>query len=126
MLYEVITYRYFDGDVQYPFAYGLSYVDFDYSWTQAPAKKYKTSDKISISVNVKNTGEMDAKEVVPVFISYPNLDRMPVKELKQFTKKQIAAGGSQIINFEIPVWDLAKWDEHCQDWTVYPGEYEIT
>lgn len=119
------TYRYFKGDVQYPFGYGLSYVDFDYSWKQAPAKKYKTGDKISISVEVKNTGKMDAKEVVPVFISYPDLDRMPIKELKQFTKKEIAAGGSQIISFEIPVWDLAKWDEHCQDWTVYPGNYEI-
>jgi len=119
------TYRYFDGDVQYPFAYGLSYVDFDYAWAQAPGKKYKSSDKISVSVTVKNTGDMDAKEVVPVFISYPDVERMPGKELKQFTKTEIPAGGSQTISFEIPVWDLAKWDEHCQDWTVYPGEYEI-
>ena len=119
------TYRYFDGEVQYPFAYGLSYVDFDYQWKQAPAKKYKSSDKISISVTVKNTGDRNAKEVVPVFISYPKLDRMPIKELKQFTKKEIAAGSSQTISFEIPVWDFAKWDDSCQDWKVYPGEYEV-
>ncbi|WP_163717812.1 glycoside hydrolase family 3 N-terminal domain-containing protein [Mangrovibacterium lignilyticum] len=119
------TYRYFDGEVQYPFAYGLSYVTFDYTWKQAPAKKYKTGDKISLSVTVKNTGEMDAKEVVPVFISYPSADRMPVKELKQFTKKEITAGGEQTISFEIPVWDLAKWDESCGDWKVFPGDYEV-
>ena len=119
------TYRYFDGEVQYPFAYGLSYVDFDYQWDKKPAKKYKADEKVSFSVTVKNTGNMDAKEVVPVFVTYPKLNRMPVKELKQFAKKEITAQGTAIITFQIPVWDLAKWDESCGDWKVYEGDYSI-
>lgn len=119
------TYRYFEGVPQYPFAYGLSYADFAYLWKTAPAKKYKTGDKISITVEVTNTGKQMAKEVIPVFIGFPKTEGMPLTELKQFTKKEIAAGSTQTVSFDIPVWDLAKWDEGCGDWKVYPGEYEI-
>lgn len=119
------TYRYFDGETQFPFAFGLSYVNFGYDWDSAPAKKYKSSDIIKLSVRVSNLGEMNAKELVPVFIGFPQTEGMPYKELKQFVKKEIAAGSTTTIQFEIPVWDLAKWDESCQDWKVFPGDYEI-
>lgn len=119
------TYRYFDGETQFPFAFGLSYVDFGYDWESAPAKKYKSSDSIQLSVRVSNLGEMSAKELVPVFIGFPETEGVPYKELKQFAKKEIAAGSSELIQFEIPVWDLAKWDESCSEWKVFPGDYEI-
>ncbi|WP_423129400.1 glycoside hydrolase family 3 N-terminal domain-containing protein [Gaoshiqia sp. Z1-71] len=120
------TYRYFDGDVYYPFAYGLSYVDFRYSWNEKPQKKYKTGDTIRFSVAVQNTGTMSAKEAIPVFVSYPDLDRMPLKELKNFTKVAILPGDQVMVDFSIPVDELAKWDESCQEWKVYDGVYRIS
>ncbi len=120
------TYRYFSGEVQYPFGYGLSYVDFTYNWVKKPKPVYKgTSDTISFEVTVKNNGNMDAKEAVQVYIGYPHLDGMPIKELKQFRKVSVPKGNEVLVTFSIPVWELAKWDESCHDRNLYRGDYTV-
>ena len=119
------TYRYFNGKVEYPFAYGLSYVSFDYSWKEQPLKKYSATDEIELIIAVRNDGKMDAKEMVPVFVGYPSIDEMPIEELKQFRKVNIPAGKTRIVHFSVPVDELSKWDESAQLWRVYPGNYEI-
>jgi len=53
------TYRYYDGPVQYPFGYGLSYTSFAYSWEQQPKNSYAVKDTISVAVAVSNNGSMD-------------------------------------------------------------------
>ncbi len=119
------TYRYFDGDVQYPFGYGLSYGDFSYSWSEAPQKKYKKGDHINFSVTVANASNYDAKEVVQAYIQYPNMERMPLKELKGFEKTMVKANGSTEVAFSIPTEELRKWDLQKSAWKVYPGMYQL-
>lgn len=119
------TYRYFDGDVQYPFGFGLGYVDFNYSWTQKPASSCKSGDTVRFQVEVESTGSLAALEVVQVYVSYPEVGGMPRRELKQFAKVEVGAGGKSLVDFSIPVWDLAKWDKSCSDWKVYEGEYHV-
>ena len=80
------TYRYFNGAVQYPFGFGLSYSSFQYDWAKKPKAQYSSADKIDISVAIKNTGSMQAAEVVQAYIEYPDLEGMPLKELKAFKK----------------------------------------
>ncbi len=119
------TYRYFSGPVQYPFGFGLSYTSFHYQPKQAPEKKYSTKDTIAVSVNVKNTGKMDGDEVVQAYIEYPQIDRMPLKELKGFKRITVAKGGEQIATIKIPVKDLQKWDMKTHGWKTYQGDYKL-
>jgi beta-glucosidase len=119
------TYRYFQGRMQYPFGYGLSYTSFDYTWLKQPKADITLKDSISFSIKIKNTGNYDGEEVVQAYIEYPNLERMPVKELKAFKKAAIRKGEESIITITIPVTELKKWDLLHQEWKLYAGEYHL-
>jgi beta-glucosidase len=119
------TYRYFNGKVQYPFGYGLSYTTFTYTWGKQPDKVRSLKDSIVFSVAIKNTGAMDGDEVAQAYIQYPSFERMPIKELKAFKRVQIQTGGESIVQFAIPVKELQKWDIKQKQWKLYPGTYRI-
>ncbi|CAM3742742.1 glycoside hydrolase family 3 N-terminal domain-containing protein [Mucilaginibacter galii] len=119
------TYRYFKGAVQYPFGFGLSYTTFNYDWKDVPKQKYVLKDSLTFSVTVNNTGKIDADEVVQAYIQYPNLERMPVKELKAFKRITVSQGQQQTVNLTIPVKELQKWDMKSHKWRLYPGIYQL-
>jgi len=119
------TYRYFKGKTEYPFGYGLSYTKFDYNWHTAPAKEYRSKDTIRVAVAVKNTGAFDGDEVVQAYITYPDMERMPVKELKAFKRVHVSKGGEATAILEIPVTELQKWDLQQHHWKLYKGTYKI-
>jgi len=116
------TYRYFNGKVQYPFGYGMSYSTFDYQWDRQPIV---SKDSIGFSVSVRNTGKYNADEVVQVYIHYPAMADMPVKELKGFKRLSLAVNEAGIANFNIPLSEIQKWDEAKREWTLVPGDYSI-
>jgi len=119
------TYRYYDGPVQYPFGFGLSYTSFAYSWADGPGRVRSLQDTLVFSVNIKNTGAMGSDEVAQVYIQYPAIGRMPLKELKSFKRIYIEKNGMQTIEFRIPVAELQKWDLAQRKWRLYPGNYSI-
>jgi beta-glucosidase len=119
------TYRYYNGPVQYPFGFGLSYTTFEYANQGAMKSKYKKTDTLTVNLQVKNTGKMDGDEVVQAYIEYPQLDRMPVKELKSFKRVTVTKGTSQSVTVKIPVKELQKWDLQTHGWKVYPGSYKL-
>ncbi|HEY9197552.1 MAG TPA: glycoside hydrolase family 3 C-terminal domain-containing protein, partial [Mucilaginibacter sp.] len=119
------TYRYFNGAVQYPFGFGLSYTTFGYETISGPLKQYTAKDTINVTVKVKNTGSTDADEVVQAYVKYPTLERMPLKELKGFKRLSIAKGGEKQVNIKIPVQELQKWDLQKHNWKLYPGNYKL-
>jgi beta-glucosidase len=119
------TYRYYNGPVQYPFGFGLSYTSFTYSLSNQLKSTYKKADTITVAVNVKNTGKMNGDEVVQAYIEYPKLDRMPLKELKSFKRVSIAKNNQETVTLKIPVQDLQKWDLTTHKWKIYPGKYKL-
>lgn len=119
------TYRYFGGQVQYPFGFGMSYTSFEYQSQAAPAKQFKLKDTLAVAINVKNTGKVNGDEVVQAYIEYPNIERMPLKELKGFKRVSVASGSSQSVAIKIPISDLQKWDMKKHSWQLYPGEYKL-
>ena len=119
------TYRYFKGPVQYSFGFGLSYTTFAYQWQQRPAARYTAKDSISFTVQVNNTGAMDADDVLQAYIQYPRTDRMPLRELKGFKRVSVEKGSSQNVTITIPVKELQKWDLKNNQWQLYSGEYKI-
>lgn len=119
------TYRYYEGAVAYPFGFGMSYVNFEYQLKSKPQSQYHLQDTIHASVVITNNGNMDADEVVQAYIEYPNLERMPIKELKYFKKITISKGASMNTNIAIPVNELQKWDLSKNKWVLYPGKYKL-
>ncbi|MES1225507.1 MAG: glycoside hydrolase family 3 C-terminal domain-containing protein, partial [Bacteroidota bacterium] len=119
------TYRYYSGKVQYPFGYGLSYTSFNYEWAKMPATTATSKDSLSFSVKVNNSGHYDGDEVVQVYIKYPPVERMPVKELKAFKRVHTTKAGTAVADFYIPVSDLQKWDLQKHQWKLYSGNYTV-
>lgn len=119
------TYRYYDGKVQYPFGFGLSYTSFEYVWNKQPGKINSLKDTLTFSATIKNIGKMNGDEVLQVYIQYPNQERMPLKELKAFKRISIAKGNQQTVQLKIPAQELQKWDLKEHQWKLYPGDYTI-
>ncbi len=110
-----VGYRYFEtipkayDKVNYPFGYGLSYTDFQWS-VQSIAEH---DSNIRIRVNVNNTGNMDGKEVIQIYVGAPQgVLGKPAKSLIAFQKTRLLkVGESQIVNFEFPVDSMASYDD---------------
>ena len=122
-----VGYRYFDSfevPVSYPFGFGLSYTSFEYSNPKIAEK----GDVYEISVDVKNTGNLDGKEVVELYVSAPDnkAANKPVKELKAYAKtKALKAGESETVILTVNAPDLASFDEAASAWVVAEGEYQF-
>ena len=120
------TYRYYNGPVQYPFGFGLSYTEFSYHMQQAPQKTYTAKDTISWVVSVFNDGARTGDEVVQAYIEYPSGPRMPLRELRTFRRTPaIPPAHSVDIRMSIPVSELQKWDLPTGKWKGYPGTYHL-
>jgi beta-glucosidase-like glycosyl hydrolase len=120
------TYWYFRKDVSYEFGYGLSYTIFEYSNFKIDKGAITPNDKVTVSVDVKNTGNVDGDEVVQVYLKTPDspasLDR-PIKRLKGFRKVTIAAGQAKTVAIDIDCSDLWFWDSAKKRITFDPGKY---
>ncbi|MFV0328937.1 MAG: glycoside hydrolase family 3 C-terminal domain-containing protein [Dysgonomonas sp.] len=106
------TYRYFDGQVLYPFGYGLSYTKFEYAPIQMPSS-VKAGDNVKVSVNVKNAGKTDGEEVVQLYISYPDgKGQIPLQALKGFERISLKAGESKNVEFNLSPRELGLVDDN--------------
>lgn len=121
-------YRYystFNVPVSYEFGYGLSYTTFELSGLKLSSAKF--GSRLTATLEVKNTGKTDGKDVVQLYISAPgkNLDK-PAFELKGFKKtKLLKPGESQLISFEITRNDLASFNPEISSWIIEKGRYTI-
>ncbi len=122
-----VGYRYFDSfnvPVSYPFGYGLSYTNFEYS----NAKVSQKGDEYNVSVEIKNTGKTAGKEVVELYVAAPNSkeNNKPVKELKAYAKTALLnAGEKAVVTLTVNASDLASYDEDNSQWKVDEGEYQF-
>ncbi|MFI3206205.1 MAG: glycoside hydrolase family 3 C-terminal domain-containing protein, partial [Clostridia bacterium] len=120
------TYQYFKGKVRYPFGYGLSYTDFEYSDLHIDRKTVSPDDTIKISFNVTNIGDVDGYEVAQVYVKSPNAgtaDR-PFKQLRGFDKKMIKSGETVRFEIDLPVYKMYFFDNE-QHMIFDQGEYII-
>lgn len=128
-----VGYRYFETvpgkseRVVYPFGYGLSYTTFEFTDAEAA----ENDGEITVSVNVKNTGKRDGKEVVQVYYSAPKGKMTkPALELAAFAKtKLLKPGEMQTIVLKYAVKDMASYDDMgdvCKSaWVLEAGEYKV-
>ena len=122
-----VGYRWFDYkkiEPMFPFGHGLSYTTFDVSDVEVtsadPACWY-------VSAKVTNTGKVAGREVVQVYVSYPEakVERC-VKDLRGFAKtKLLKPGESEVVKVELSISDFAYFDELTHQFTTDPGKYDI-
>ena len=120
------TYWYFKNDVSYEFGYGLSYTTFDYSNFSIDKNNITPNDKVTVSFDVTNTGEVDGDEIAQVYVKTPDspasLER-PVKRLKGFERVTIPAGQTKRISIDIHCSDLWFWDDRNDQIAFDKGKY---
>ncbi len=110
----------------YPFGYGLSYTNFEYSKLKLKTYKAKANKKLKVTFNVKNIGKKYGAEIAQLYIkdiesSVPR----PMKELKGFKKVFLKVGKSSKITIILNYNDFAFWDVQFHQWKLEPGTFEI-
>jgi hypothetical protein len=95
----------------FPFGYGLSYTTFGYDKLHLSADKLKTSETLTATVDITNTGKYAGTEVVQLYVrdKVGSITR-PVKELKGFQRVTLQPGETKTVTFALPVGDLAFWN----------------
>lgn len=107
----------------FAFGHGLSYTTFEYS--DLKIDNNESAKTVKVSVNVRNTGRRDGKEVVQLYVN----DRVssvttPQKMLKGFDKIELKAGEQKTVTFDLPYDELALWNASMQR-VVEPGEFAV-
>ena len=115
--------KYYDIPVEpvFPFGFGLSYTEYDYS----DLKVQVLGDKIAATVSVKNTGAVDGTETVQLYVrdKVASLVR-PVKELKGFKKVNLKAGEEKQVTIEVNKNDLGYYNAKME-YVVEPGKFTL-
>ena len=120
-----VGYRYFQTKnvpVSYPFGYGLSYTDFEYT----QPKVVKKGKNYVATVCVKNVGQHDGKETVQLYVAAPEGKlQKPAFELRAFAKtRELKPGQSQVLTMTFTDYDLASFDEQTSSWITDAGTYQ--
>ena len=120
------TYMYFEQPVLYPFGYGLSYTQFEYSNLKLTLDKIKEDGEIELQFNVKNTGKMKGDEVAQVYVHSMDAPiKVPINQLKRFQRMTLAPGENRTLTFKIPASELSFYDIKTNDFKTEPGIWEI-
>lgn len=121
----LVGYRWYDTKdvpVMYAFGHGLSYVEFEYGALTCKQKK----DKIQVSFDLKNLGDMEADEVAQLYVKrIDSAVERPLKELEAFDRITLKGGETKKVTLEFPVSELAHWDNETNGWVLEPGKIEI-
>jgi len=118
------TYRYFTGKPLYPFGYGLSYSNFEFS-EMSMDTLVNLNTAIKVKVKVKNNSTYDGDEVVQVYIRNLNsIKNQPLHSLKGFKRIHLKAG--QMSEVEIPLrMDAFSYINDAGDKINESGNFEV-
>ncbi len=124
-----VGYRYYDTknmDVLFPFGHGLSYTTFSYSNLRVEKKSESGRDGMTVRVDVTNTGNMDGKEIVQLYVAGRTDSVMrPAQELKGFSAVYLSAGETKTVAMELDERAFSWYDEALHDWYAPDGVYKI-
>lgn len=120
-----VGYRYYDKvnkEVLFPFGFGLSYTQFQYS----NLKVNKYDDKIEVKFKIKNIGKVTGKEIAQIYISQiePKIYK-PNKELKEFVKIELSPNEEKEIAVKLNRKSFEYYNTETKSWKIEEGTYQI-
>jgi len=119
------TYRYFEGEPLYPFGYGMSYTQFQYSKMTMPAKA-KAGEEVKVDVEVKNAGKVAGDEVVELYVKDLQASvAVPIHALQGMKRVHLQPGESRRVEFTLTPRQLALVTDEGE-YVVEPGAFEIS
>lgn len=108
-----------------PFGFGLSYTSFEYSNLKVSASQIQQNESVTVSVDVKNTGNYDGEEVVQLYLrDVIRSITQPNKQLKGFKKIFLKKGETRTINLELKPDDLKFYNTNLE-FVSESGEFEV-
>lgn len=120
------TYMYFKGQPLYPFGYGLSYTTFKYSGLKTSSPALAKDVTLTVSVNVKNTGQRAGEEVVQLYVRHgQSALAHPAQELRGFKRVALQPGETKTVEIPLAAGSLACWDTGKRSFVVEPGKLEL-
>ena len=109
--------------LQWPFGYGLSYTTYEYSNLKVSASEFTSEDVLTVSVDVKNTGNRVGKEAVLLYSSDLVASVVPDnKRLRDFAKIELQPGEVKTVTFRLPAKKLAFVGADGR-WTLEEGDF---
>lgn len=115
-------YKHFDAqgiEPLFEFGYGLSYSTFEYSNLKVKGDK----DQVTVTVSIRNTGQVDGAEVAQLYLGFPESANEPPKLLRGFEKIFLKAGDEEKVQFKLSTTELSIWQDG--EWIIPQGEYKI-
>lgn len=126
-LHEPVCYNYGlenDPRIAWPFGYGLSYTAFEYGKMQMDRQVETTAESFNLDVDVKNTGKVDADEVIQIYVSPTDREsRLKPIQLQGFARVSLKAGEKQTVRFRLFPEQLGYFADG--GWNIAPGHYMI-
>jgi len=124
-----VGYRYYESknmETLFPFGYGLSYTTFEYANLKLNKIQMTDDDTLTVSVDVTNTGGVEGKEVVQLYVAPEKSEIIrPVRELKGFEKIKLRPGETKTVIFQLNKRAFAYWNVKIHAWYVESGTYCI-
>ncbi len=121
------TSKYIDeqSGPQYPFGYGLSYTDFEYSNLVLDKTSLQEGESLTVEVRVRNSGAVSGEEVVQLYVRdmIGSVTR-PVLELEGYQKINLDPNQSQTLHFSLSTQDLRFWDKDM-NYSWEPGDFKV-
>jgi beta-glucosidase len=120
------TYMYFNGEPVFPFGHGLSYTTFSYGPLGVSSATIKPDGKITLSVDVSNTGARAGDEVVQFYGHERECSvKQPIQKLVAFTRVHLEPGEKKTVSADIPADRMAIYDVTQHQFVVEPGVFDV-
>jgi beta-glucosidase len=119
------TYRYYTGQPQYAFGFGLSYTTFALGKARLSKTSMKADGKVTLTVPVTNTGKCEGSEAVQVYVKALDDPGAPIKALKGFQKLSLAPGETASATITLDGEAFEYYDDTIDELSVRPGRYQI-
>jgi beta-glucosidase len=123
-----VGYRYFDSQniqPRYPFGFGLSYTTFEYSHLAVSPDVPDADGIVTVTVDLKNTGQRVGAEVAQLYLSFPAGAGEPPRQLKGFQKVSLQPGETKRLSFRLSPQEYSFWSAGFGKWVTYPGTYQV-
>jgi beta-glucosidase len=120
------TYMYFTGKPLFPFGHGLSYTTFNYGSLKVSTNSTAPERKITLAVDVTNTGRRAGDEVVQFYAHQQQCSvKQPIQKLIAFERVHLKPGETKTVSQPVPASRMAIWDVNQHQFVVAPGPFDL-